>query len=154
MDVVVVFFVKHKTAYELRISDWSSDVCSSDLSAAIWRRRREAFRGPDRPARLHALAQQQARADRRLSETHPRSRPRLGTRRADRRARLSGRQGGDGARPARRTRRRGIVPPVAPFRRRHRPDRGPALAGKAPPLLRRGWGWAWRRSERREGKVV
>src|SRR3546814_10905833 len=25
------FFVKQKTAYELRISDWSSDVCSSDL---------------------------------------------------------------------------------------------------------------------------
>src|SRR3546814_18998170 len=26
-----VFYVKQKTAYELRISDWSSDVCSSDL---------------------------------------------------------------------------------------------------------------------------
>src|SRR3546814_2185507 len=26
-----VFFVKQKTAYEMRISDWSSDVCSSDL---------------------------------------------------------------------------------------------------------------------------
>src|SRR3546814_8138673 len=26
-----VFFFEHKTAYELRISDWSSDVCSSDL---------------------------------------------------------------------------------------------------------------------------
>src|SRR3546814_6603974 len=25
------FFLKHKTAYELRMSDWSSDVCSSDL---------------------------------------------------------------------------------------------------------------------------
>src|SRR3546814_5100491 len=25
-----VFFFKHKTAYDLRISDWSSDVCSSD----------------------------------------------------------------------------------------------------------------------------
>src|SRR3546814_8346115 len=25
------FFVKEKTAYELRISDWSSDVCSADL---------------------------------------------------------------------------------------------------------------------------
>src|SRR3546814_5263388 len=25
------FFFKQKTAYELRISDWSSDVCSSDL---------------------------------------------------------------------------------------------------------------------------
>src|SRR3546814_5748289 len=28
---VFFFFVKQKTAYELRISDWSSDVCSSDL---------------------------------------------------------------------------------------------------------------------------
>src|SRR3546814_3179476 len=27
------FFFKQKTAYELRISDWSSDVCSSDLAA-------------------------------------------------------------------------------------------------------------------------
>src|SRR3546814_3541375 len=29
--VCVVFFFKQKTAYEMRISDWSSDVCSSDL---------------------------------------------------------------------------------------------------------------------------
>src|SRR3546814_2627421 len=29
------FFFKQKTAYEMRISDWSSDVCSSDLA---WRR--------------------------------------------------------------------------------------------------------------------
>src|SRR3546814_6042609 len=30
--VVVFFFFKQKTAYEMRISDWSSDVCSSDLA--------------------------------------------------------------------------------------------------------------------------
>src|SRR3546814_14994010 len=30
---VWLFFFKQKTAYELRISDWSSDVCSSDLIA-------------------------------------------------------------------------------------------------------------------------
>src|SRR3546814_6612970 len=32
------FFFKQKTAYEMRISDWSSDVCSSDLSLAglLW----------------------------------------------------------------------------------------------------------------------
>src|SRR3546814_12742034 len=30
--LVFVFFFKQKTAYEMRISDWSSDVCSSDLS--------------------------------------------------------------------------------------------------------------------------
>src|SRR3546814_5048967 len=28
---VVFFFFKQKTVYEMRISDWSSDVCSSDL---------------------------------------------------------------------------------------------------------------------------
>src|SRR3546814_4880828 len=32
--VSFVFFVKQKTAYEMRISDWSSDVCSSDLRRA------------------------------------------------------------------------------------------------------------------------
>src|SRR3546814_1433372 len=31
------FFFKQKTAYEMRISDWSSDVCSSDLAARISR---------------------------------------------------------------------------------------------------------------------
>src|SRR3546814_5820626 len=30
------FFFKQKTAYEMRISDWSSDVCSSDLLEARW----------------------------------------------------------------------------------------------------------------------
>src|SRR3546814_6075938 len=29
---IIVFFFKQKTAYEMRISDWSSDVCSSDLA--------------------------------------------------------------------------------------------------------------------------
>src|SRR3546814_9419511 len=31
MYVYYFFFFKQKTAYEMRISDWSSDVCSSDL---------------------------------------------------------------------------------------------------------------------------
>src|SRR3546814_5314990 len=30
----IFFFFKQKTAYEMRISDWSSDVCSSDLDRA------------------------------------------------------------------------------------------------------------------------
>src|SRR3546814_5084560 len=30
-----LFFFKQKTAYEMRISDWSSDVCSSDLAEVI-----------------------------------------------------------------------------------------------------------------------
>src|SRR3546814_5768447 len=32
--VFCFFFFKQKTAYEMRISDWSSDVCSSDLCGA------------------------------------------------------------------------------------------------------------------------
>src|SRR3546814_5249424 len=53
------FFFKQKTAYEMRISDWSSDVCSSDLSAdriAAGVRRRvgvdEIRRRPAQPPRL------------------------------------------------------------------------------------------------------
>src|SRR3546814_6435745 len=34
----LVFFFKQKTAYEMRISDWSSDVCSSDLIGLVERR--------------------------------------------------------------------------------------------------------------------
>src|SRR3546814_11773218 len=34
MCLMLLFFFKQKTAYEMRISDWSSDVCSSDLEAA------------------------------------------------------------------------------------------------------------------------
>src|SRR3546814_4218283 len=33
MCYIFFFFFKQKTAYEMRISDWSSDVCSSDLAA-------------------------------------------------------------------------------------------------------------------------
>src|SRR3546814_3230407 len=35
---VNLFFFKQKTAYEVRISDWSSDVCSSDLTGRDGRR--------------------------------------------------------------------------------------------------------------------
>src|SRR3546814_4739305 len=42
----VFFFFKQKTAYEMRISDWSSDVCSSDLRAA----HRRALGAQHRPA--------------------------------------------------------------------------------------------------------
>src|SRR3546814_7191368 len=43
---VFFFFFKQKTAYELRISDWSSDVCSSDLVAGTGRTGRHAGRHP------------------------------------------------------------------------------------------------------------
>src|SRR3546814_2043164 len=43
--VDVVFFFKQKTAYEMRISDWSSDVCSSDLGG-IMRAVHDKIEGP------------------------------------------------------------------------------------------------------------
>src|SRR3546814_8970445 len=39
---VFIFFCKQKTAYEMRISDWSSDVCSSDLGYDLLMRLMEA----------------------------------------------------------------------------------------------------------------
>src|SRR3546814_9445762 len=42
--VCVFFFFKQKTAYDMRISDWSSDVCSSDLSGS----REQGLEGTDR----------------------------------------------------------------------------------------------------------
>src|SRR3546814_1333634 len=41
---LIFFFFKQKTAYEMRISDWSSDVCSSDLIGV-----EEAFRQRPHP---------------------------------------------------------------------------------------------------------
>src|SRR3546814_3562105 len=40
---LLVCFFKQKTAYEMRISDWSSDVCSSDLTSQRKSRPREAM---------------------------------------------------------------------------------------------------------------
>src|SRR3546814_3387980 len=40
--VFFFFFFKQKTAYDMRISDWSSDVCSSDLGEADLARQGEA----------------------------------------------------------------------------------------------------------------
>src|SRR3546814_6644124 len=39
MIFLLFFFFKQKTAYEMRISDWSSDVCSSDLATVAEQRR-------------------------------------------------------------------------------------------------------------------
>src|SRR3546814_7853370 len=47
------FFFKQKTAYEMRISDWSSDVCSSDLETAVERTRTLPHRGMAAGARTH-----------------------------------------------------------------------------------------------------
>src|SRR3546814_2227074 len=54
--VTSFFFVKQKTAYEMRISDWSSDVCSSDLSVMTLRRTAPELNRPFRLAGLPLLA--------------------------------------------------------------------------------------------------
>src|SRR3546814_14662430 len=52
-SAIVVFFFKQKTAYELRISDWSSDVCSSDLWRLRFRRSDQLHRAGARHGRRH-----------------------------------------------------------------------------------------------------
>src|SRR3546814_3221046 len=67
----VFFFVKQKTAYELRISDCSSDVCSADLAHEQLGARPEAVGadGEDRVLALLVLAQMRAQA--RQQHVHP-----------------------------------------------------------------------------------
>src|SRR3546814_19477752 len=48
--MVCFFFFKQKTAYEMRISDWSSDVCSSDLAEGAEQHDRDRDGGNDRGA--------------------------------------------------------------------------------------------------------
>src|SRR3546814_6419687 len=77
-SVLLFFFFKQKTAYEVRISDWSSDVCSSDLSAA--RGRVDAVRGErflDRAADVGLAVDERAIAIEDREPVHqPRRRPR------------------------------------------------------------------------------
>src|SRR3546814_2232469 len=47
------FFFKQKTAYEMRISDWSSDVCSSDLLVGALQVQAEEHLGAIMPGRTH-----------------------------------------------------------------------------------------------------
>src|SRR3546814_16946528 len=54
MCFIVLFFFKQKTAYEMRISDWSSDVCSSDLRLLAFSRRQPLDPHPINIARLIA----------------------------------------------------------------------------------------------------
>src|SRR3546814_4968250 len=59
MVVKYFFFFKQKTSYEMRISDWSSDVCSSDLPV------RHAPRGIRAPSPRHRDRPQAPRSSRR-----------------------------------------------------------------------------------------
>src|SRR3546814_9788994 len=64
--VLFFFFFKQKTAYEMRISDWSSDVCSSDLKATHkWEEIRKIMiasgRGTDRIDVMIDLGEKKAR---------------------------------------------------------------------------------------------
>src|SRR3546814_3694479 len=56
LDLLDVFFFKQKTAYEMRISDWSSDVCSSDLAPGTWAATPPWRRCSPRWTRLRAAA--------------------------------------------------------------------------------------------------
>src|SRR3546814_10502551 len=77
--ICVFFFVKQKTAYEMRISDWSSDVCSSDLNGP------EVSRLGGRRTEGRRRRQGRARRDRRhdddLDDRFPRDRCRARPRR-------------------------------------------------------------------------
>src|SRR3546814_531849 len=55
----IFFFFKQKTAYEMRISDWSSDVCSSDLILAPDNGHHELLPNAVRVLELNAFAAQQ-----------------------------------------------------------------------------------------------
>src|SRR3546814_3057556 len=56
------FFFKQKTAYEMRISDWSSDVCSSDLAFRVAKTasdmRDDTRMTPEDAAPFHEIMQQ------------------------------------------------------------------------------------------------
>src|SRR3546814_5658952 len=66
-NVVSFFFFKQKTAYEMRISDWSSDVCSSDL--AVGAAEHGAERLPDRGKR--EPRRERDHAERRIAFAQP-----------------------------------------------------------------------------------
>src|SRR3546814_8936975 len=88
---MLCFFFKQKTAYEMRISDWSSDVCSSDLSQEkddgegswIADKRRRNVRGAARRRRVEgeggANRQRQGRRLARSSRHRPRGSDEGGT---------------------------------------------------------------------------
>src|SRR3546814_11985205 len=119
MFLCIVFFFKQKTAYEMRISDWSSDVCSSDL------RRRPAGHGR-RQSRIHDPVDEIGGVALRTATT------------ARGQSRAQEQRGGDGDGGASRLRQAGaearhqrVVAGQGPVVARRRAD--------TPPAARRGW---------------
>src|SRR3546814_17043965 len=100
--VFVFFFFKQKTAYEMRISDWSSDVCSSDLPIGD----REGSHDPGSAIRTDAQIARDRRQrnirDRRIENLHEGSK-----------GKRKGRQGKD---PSPQRRRAGLTNSVEPNR--------------------------------------
>src|SRR3546814_6223535 len=83
ISAVCIVFFKQKTAYEMRISDWSSDVCSSDLYLVATRAQCQAsnqgirkvttvlFELPQRPPNLLGLINREMRdAQQRFHHLH------------------------------------------------------------------------------------
>src|SRR3546814_20704655 len=87
--ILCVFFFKQKTAYDMRMSDWSSDVCSSDLAAVVRgrdHRRRRRFRPARRRDPLETRASRLPRpSERSLAPHNPHFAARLGLDRRPRR---------------------------------------------------------------------
>src|SRR3546814_580061 len=69
MYVLYIFFFKQKTAYEMRISDWSSDVCSSDLLGPFILIFLEVFVASRRFFQGKAVADEEFSVDLTLSDT-------------------------------------------------------------------------------------
>src|SRR3546814_3093153 len=65
---LIFFFFKQKTAYEMRISDWSSDVCSSDLPVGIGDEQVDTDRRPARQRCPARRVTRQRRSTQRRSE--------------------------------------------------------------------------------------
>src|SRR3546814_2699078 len=68
----LLFVFKHKTAYEMRISDWSSDVCSSDLGCALFAGAPGRVQGGKHPRRPGAGLRQADADDRDRRHRHAR----------------------------------------------------------------------------------
>src|SRR3546814_4805289 len=68
---LVVFFFKQKTAYEMRISDWSSDVCSSDLEVEAQAQRMKMAEGRDRQLARRILPDALEHDVAQIVEQHP-----------------------------------------------------------------------------------